>query len=665
MNPFVPHPRLRNGHVMTVFAWGRKRLAPKLPPVETRLFDVAADTRVSADCFWQPDRARFPALIVLHGLEGSSAAHYMTGIAEKAYAAGFNAVLLNQRNCGGTENLSPGLYHSGLTHDAIFVMNEICTRDGVYRVVVAGYSLGGNLALKLAGDFGTDAPRALRAVCAVSPILEISKCVHALERPLNIIYQWNFVKDLRARMRRKAALYPGAFPIERLPSVRTVRQFDEIFTAPYFKFKDAEDYYHRASAMRVVRRDADPADHAHRAGAVVVVLGILELEVRRGEDLVELPHRPYRREPFDGKGPRIQGGLASHPRPQVLHEIPLIDDVERPLERVDAVRDLEDRRHGAHCPQRARRVRAEISRQLQREVSSQRVAGDDDAVDAVARADLVHHKDRIVRQPRVIEAGREVLGAAAVALVQEHGIESCGVCLFGDPRHVMRGARALETVQHDERREPGAVRLPEAVRRDARIGGNIEEARLDGRQFRREPLAAPREDGHDVPVAQARMRNEWVHSVQAIDVKRPGTMNERKINFAIGHQIIERVPPCQRASAVGRVPLKRGERSQAICDAQRHIAIVHRDGAVFELFDEDVPPSGCAHAGAVLRRVNWIREPSAARLGRGRKRHRVAPVIVLNVHGEDLPIVKLDEAGVHAAAQRKCEHERRHGSGAP
>jgi len=259
MNPFVPHPRLRNGHVMTVFAWGRKRLAPKLPPVETRLFDVAADTRVSADCFWQPDRARFPALIVLHGLEGSSAAHYMTGIAEKAYAAGFNAVLLNQRNCGGTENLSPGLYHSGLTHDAIFVMNEICTRDGVDRVVVAGYSLGGNLALKLAGDFGTDAPRALRAVCAVSPILEISKCVHALERPLNIIYQWNFVKDLRARMRRKAALYPGAFPIERLPSVRTVRQFDEIFTAPYFKFKDAEDYYHRASAMRVVRRIRIPA----------------------------------------------------------------------------------------------------------------------------------------------------------------------------------------------------------------------------------------------------------------------------------------------------------------------------------------------------------------------------------------------------------------------
>jgi predicted alpha/beta-fold hydrolase len=259
MNPFVPHPRLRNGHLMTVFAWGRKRPPASLPPVETRLFDVAADTRVTADCFWQPDRAAHPAIIVLHGLEGSSTAHYMTGIAAKAYAAGFSAVLLNQRNCGGTEHLSPGLYHSGLTHDARHVLAEITSVDGVRRVVIAGYSLGGNLALKLAGDYGREAPAALRAVCAVSPILEISRCVHALERPLNVIYQWNFVKDLRARMQRKAALFPGAFPVERLREVRTVRQFDEVFTAPFFGFKDAEDYYHRASAMRVADRIEVPA----------------------------------------------------------------------------------------------------------------------------------------------------------------------------------------------------------------------------------------------------------------------------------------------------------------------------------------------------------------------------------------------------------------------
>jgi predicted alpha/beta-fold hydrolase len=239
---------------MTVYAWGRKRRAPALPAAETRLFAVAADTQVSADCFWQAERSRRPAMIVLHGLEGSSQAHYMLGIAEKAFAAGFSVVLLNQRNCGDTEHLAPGLYHSGLTHDAALVLDELVARERIDRIVVAGYSLGGNLALKLAGDYGPAAPAALRAVCAVSPILEISRCVHALERPLNLVYQWNFVKGLRARMRRKAAHFPGAFPIERLPAVRTVRQFDEVFTAPHFGFEGAEDYYQRASAMRVVDR---------------------------------------------------------------------------------------------------------------------------------------------------------------------------------------------------------------------------------------------------------------------------------------------------------------------------------------------------------------------------------------------------------------------------
>jgi predicted alpha/beta-fold hydrolase len=239
---------------MTVVAWGRKRPAPPLPPVETRLFDVADDTRVSADCFWQDDRAKRPALIVLHGLEGSSVAHYMIGIAGKAFAAGFSVVLLNQRNCGGTEHLGPGLYHSGLTHDPVFVLNELVSREGIDRIAVAGYSLGGNLALKLAGDYGDTPPAALRAVCAVSPIVEISRCVHALERRLNFAYQWNFVRNLRARMRRKAARWPGRYPMERLAGVKTVRQFDDAFTAPHFGFADAEDYYHRASAMRVVNR---------------------------------------------------------------------------------------------------------------------------------------------------------------------------------------------------------------------------------------------------------------------------------------------------------------------------------------------------------------------------------------------------------------------------
>ena len=256
---FVPRRGLRGGHRMTVYSWARPRRFPRLPPPETRRFDVAPRTRVLAHCHWQPSRADRPVLLALHGLEGSSSAHYMRGLADKAYAAGFSAVLLNQRNCGGTEAECAGLYHSGLTHDAAVVIQELAERDSVKDVVVAGYSLGGNLALKLAGDYGDAPPPPLRGVCAVSPVLELDACVRSLERRPNIIYQWNFVRGLKARIARKNVHEPGRFPVDRLGGVRTVRQFDEIFTAPHFGFRSAEDYYRRASAMRVIDRIRVPA----------------------------------------------------------------------------------------------------------------------------------------------------------------------------------------------------------------------------------------------------------------------------------------------------------------------------------------------------------------------------------------------------------------------
>jgi uncharacterized protein len=258
MSTYVPKKGLRSGHAMTVYCWARPRRFARLPPATERHFDVEARTRVLAHCYWQPDPSAHPALLALHGLEGSSAAHYMRGLADKAYARGFSVVLLNQRNCGGTESLCDGLYHSGLTADAAHVIEEL-GREGLEQIVVAGYSLGGNLALKLAGEYGGAPPASLRAVCAVSPVMELGACVEALERKQNVIYQWNFVRGLKARMRRKAVTNPGRFPLDRLDVVRTVRQFDEYFTAPHFGFNGASDSYHRASAMRVIDRIRVPA----------------------------------------------------------------------------------------------------------------------------------------------------------------------------------------------------------------------------------------------------------------------------------------------------------------------------------------------------------------------------------------------------------------------
>ncbi len=251
---YTAHPRLRHGHWMTLFTWGRVRRFPRLPAPIPRYFDVNPDARVLAHCYWQPDPRQHGTLLGLHGLEGSSQAHYMRGLADKAYAAGLNAVMLNQRNCGGTEGLSAGLYHSGLSADPRAVITELTTLDRLPALAVAGYSLGGNVALRLAGDYGPDTPPQVRAIVAVSPTINLGLCVEALERRSNLLYEWNFVRNLKSRMRRKDRAWPGRFDLSRLRGVRTVREFDERFTAPHHRFRDADDYYYRASSLRVIDR---------------------------------------------------------------------------------------------------------------------------------------------------------------------------------------------------------------------------------------------------------------------------------------------------------------------------------------------------------------------------------------------------------------------------
>lgn len=251
-DPFVPHPALAGGHRMTLAAWARPRRFPRLPAAEARLFQVTPDSQVLGHCHWQAERAALLTVICLHGLEGSSDGHYMRGMADKAWARGFNVVRLNQRNCGGTEHLSPGLYHSGLTADPLAVMHALADAHGLTRFAFAGYSLGGNIALKLGGELTpADAARVV-AVTAVSPPIELAQCVDALERRANLAYHLNFLVGLRGRMKRKARLYPGVYDLAPLSGVRSVRAFDDVYTAPHNGFAGAADYYHRASSRRVL-----------------------------------------------------------------------------------------------------------------------------------------------------------------------------------------------------------------------------------------------------------------------------------------------------------------------------------------------------------------------------------------------------------------------------
>ncbi len=252
MISFEPHPLLRNNHVMTLAAKFAVRRFPSLPAPAERLFETEPGTQILGHCHWQTEPAKRPAIVLVHGLEGSSDSGYMRGIAEKAFAAGFSVVRLNQRNCGGTERLTPTLYNSGLSGDYRAVLLELAERDSITDIFFAGYSMGGNLVLKMAGEFGASAPRQLRGVAAVCPSLDLAACADALERRDNILYQHHFVRGLMRRYRTKKKLFPEHYSMNGLPKIRTLREFDDVITAPLSGYRDAVDYYFRASALRVM-----------------------------------------------------------------------------------------------------------------------------------------------------------------------------------------------------------------------------------------------------------------------------------------------------------------------------------------------------------------------------------------------------------------------------
>lgn len=252
MNPFAPHRSLRNKHMMTVAAAFWRRNFPHLPLGTERAFEVEAGTKLLGHCHWQNDPKQHPTIVLVHGLEGSSDSNYMLGIAEKGYQAGFNAVRLNQRNCGGSEKLTKTLYNSGLSGDYRGVLYELIEQDALPNIFFCGYSMGGNLVLKMAGELGELAPRQLRGVAVVCPSLDLAACADALEIPSNFVYHRRFVRGLKRRYQRKAQQLPEMYPVAGLPPIRTLREFDDVITAPRSGYRDAVDYYYRASALRVV-----------------------------------------------------------------------------------------------------------------------------------------------------------------------------------------------------------------------------------------------------------------------------------------------------------------------------------------------------------------------------------------------------------------------------
>lgn len=286
--PFVAHPLLRGFHRMTFASmFIRGDVKRPVPLLEERIFEVDEQTRVLALCSWQPVPS--PVLILVHGFGGHADRPYMRGTTRKAFAAGFHVVRLNMRNCGGTEHLAGTMYHAGLVTDLRAVVRTLEAESRCTGIHLAGFSMGGNVVLRLGGLWGQSAPRSVLSLVAVSPVIDLANCAANLDtQPHLRLYLKSFMRQLRAVYRRRVELFPERYAAERLDGVHTLRSFDERITAPDCGFSDVDEYYRTASCRWELPHLRIPSLVLHANDDLLVPLPPDQIEVLQEAPAVHL-----------------------------------------------------------------------------------------------------------------------------------------------------------------------------------------------------------------------------------------------------------------------------------------------------------------------------------------------------------------------------------------
>lgn len=246
-------PLFRNPHFLTIAAnFAVRRLDEKRFPIESRLYRTEPGIQVLVHT-QRPEHDAKGEVVMVHGLEGSSAAGYMRSMSQLALDAGYAVHRTNMRSCGGTESLTKTMYHAGMTGDTLSILRQIHA-ERTAPIYLIGYSLGGNVALKLAGELGGSAHELLAAVCAVSTPIDLAACVRQMGARQNRIYEWRFLRRLKERIRKRSESNPGVYDLSVLNRARTVYEFDDLITAKFFGFGSADNYYATQSSNQYLER---------------------------------------------------------------------------------------------------------------------------------------------------------------------------------------------------------------------------------------------------------------------------------------------------------------------------------------------------------------------------------------------------------------------------
>ena len=246
---YAPARWLPGGHAQTVFA-NFARLLPRPRGVRER-WELPDGDFLDLDRFPGPSPDA-PVVVVCHGLEGSSRAHYVRGLVAAALGRGLGALALNFRGCSGEPNRLPRFYHSGETGDLDAVVRRTAAERPGRPVLLAGFSLGGNVVAKYLGERGDDLPPEVRAGAVVSVPFDLARSARALDGPgfMMWVYRERFLRRLRRKALAKARRFPEAIHAGRVAAARTFEAYDAALTAPLHGFASAEDYWTRSSSAR-------------------------------------------------------------------------------------------------------------------------------------------------------------------------------------------------------------------------------------------------------------------------------------------------------------------------------------------------------------------------------------------------------------------------------
>ncbi len=256
---YRPPRWLPGGHLQTLYA---ALLCPR-PTVRLRRTRWETPDGDFVDLDWLDAPGTGPLIVLFHGLEGCSRSHYAQALLFEAQRWGWRGVVAHFRGCSGELNRRPRAYHSGDTEHVDWVLRRLKNQEPGAPLFAVGVSLGGNALLKWLGERGSGARWVVRAAAAASVPFDLAAAGRRLEEGFNRIYTWHFLRSLKRKSLQKLERFPGLYCAERVRRARTLHDFDEAVTAPLHGFRDADDYWSRASSKPHLAQIAVPTLVVH------------------------------------------------------------------------------------------------------------------------------------------------------------------------------------------------------------------------------------------------------------------------------------------------------------------------------------------------------------------------------------------------------------------